>query len=62
MSALSYAGERDFDTRVVLEGSVGWIWCSRMSLLVSKDNSGAFCYVGGSMSMLVLSLMWWSSS
>jgi hypothetical protein len=27
-SALSYAAEREFDTRAVLVGSVGWIWCS----------------------------------
>jgi hypothetical protein len=62
MSALSYAREREFDTRAVLEGSIGWIWCSRVSLLASNDNSGAFCCAGGSTSMLVLSLMWWSYS
>jgi hypothetical protein len=62
MSALSYAGEREFDTRMILEGYVGWIWCSRVSLLASNDNSGALCCVGGSTSMMVLSLMWWSSS
>jgi hypothetical protein len=33
-----------------------------VSLLASNDNSRAFCYAGGSTSMLVLSLMWWSSS
>jgi hypothetical protein len=62
MSALSYAGEKEFDTRAILEESVGWIWCSRVSLLASNDNSGAFYCAGGSTSMLVLSLMWWSSS
>jgi hypothetical protein len=62
MCALSYAREREFDTRAVLVGSVGWIWCSRVSLLASNDNSGAFCCAGGSTSMLVLSLIWWSSS
>jgi hypothetical protein len=62
MSALSYAGEREFDIRAVLVGYVGWIWCSRVSLLASNDSSGAFCCAGGSTSMLVLSLMWLSSS
>jgi hypothetical protein len=62
MSTLSYVGEREFDTCVVLVGSVGWIWCSRVSLLASNESSGAFCYAGGSMSILVLSLIWLSSS
>jgi hypothetical protein len=57
MSALSYAGEREFDTHTILVGSIGWTWCSRMSLLVSKDNSGVFCCAARVMSMLVLSLM-----
>jgi hypothetical protein len=56
------SGEREFDTRAVIEGSVGWIWCSHMSLLASNDNFGAFCCTSGSIFMLVLSLMWWSSS
>jgi hypothetical protein len=54
MSALSYAGKREFDTRAVLEGSVRWISCSRVSLLASNDNSRAFYCAGGSTSMLVL--------
>jgi hypothetical protein len=57
MSALSYAGEREFDTHAVLVGSVGWIWCSRVSLLASNDNSGAFCYASGLMSMTVAFLI-----
>jgi hypothetical protein len=62
MSALSYVGEREFDTRTVLDASVGWIWCSWVSLLASNDSSRAFYCAGGSTSMLVLSLMWLSSS
>jgi hypothetical protein len=57
MSVLSYAREREFDTRAILVGSVGWIWCSRVSLLALTESSGAFCYASGSMSMLVASLM-----
>jgi hypothetical protein len=50
-------GAREFHTRAVLDGSAGWLWCSRVSLLASNDNSGAFCCTTGFMSMLVLSLM-----
>jgi hypothetical protein len=40
MSTLSYVGEREFDTHAVLEGSVGWIWCSPVSLLASNQLWG----------------------
>jgi hypothetical protein len=54
--------EREFDTHAVLVGSVGWIWCSRLSLVASNDSSRAFCCAGGSMSITVASRIWCSSS
>jgi hypothetical protein len=60
--ALSYAGVREVDTRAVLVGFVGWIWCSCVSLLVSNAESEAFCCASGDTSMFIFSLICMSSS